>query len=87
MNAIGDIMVPEDALRWHMSRHGDTATVPPGGVMWVADIVESAPIRVILIPFSFVHSHDLRGADFAMQPEVNALPQQALGERTRIEFP
>ena len=85
--AIGDIMVPEDALRWHMSRHGDPTTVPPGGSTQVIDIVESAPIRVILIPYSFVNSHDVRGVDPAMQPEVNALPQQALGERARVDFP
>jgi len=42
---------------------------------------------VILIPYSFVNSHDGRGVDPAMQPEVNALPQQALGERARVDFP
>jgi hypothetical protein len=58
----------------------------PGWVANVPDIVESAPIRVILIPFSFVESHDIRGVDFAMFPEVHSLPQQVLGERTRVDF-
>ena len=66
--------------------HGTQAALQPGWVANVPDVVESAPIRVILIPFSFVQSHDIFGVDFAMFPEVHSLPQQLLGERTRIEF-
>ena len=85
--AMGDIIVPADALRLHMGRRGMQAAVSPGWTTTVPDIVESAPIRVILVPMGFMASHDVRGVDIAMTPEANALPQQVLGERARVEFP
>jgi hypothetical protein len=84
--ALGDMIVPLDALSRHISMHGTQASLQPGWVANVPDVVESAPIRVILIPFSFVQSHDIFGVDFAMFPEVHSLPQQLLGERTRLDF-
>jgi hypothetical protein len=84
--ALGDMIVPQNAFAAHLGRHGAQPSLQPGWASNVPDIVESAPIRVILIPFSFVESHDARGVDVAMHPEANALPQQALGERTRVEF-
>lgn len=84
--ALGDMVVPLDALARHISMHGTQASLQPGWVANVPDVVESAPIHVIVIPFSFVRSHDIFGVDFAMFPEVHSLPQQLLGERTRLDF-
>ena len=84
--ALGDVIVPLNPFAAHVARHGAQSSLRPGWVMNVPDIVESAPIRVILIPFSFAFSHDVPGIDFAMHPEVHSLPQQLLGERARVDF-
>src|SRR5262249_24413546 len=84
--ALGDIIVPTGALMRHIAMHGAQANLAPGVAATVPDVVESAPIRAILIPFSFAQTHDLRCLDVAFHPEVHALPQQLLGERTRVEF-
>ena len=84
--ALGDMIVPEMALMKQISMHGAQPNLEPGSAATVPDIVESAPIRVILIPFSFAQSHDNPAIDIAMHPEVHTLPQQTLGERTRVEF-
>ncbi len=84
--ALGDMIVPFDALMRHIEMHGAQSTLRPGDVTTVADVLESAPIRVILLPFSYVQMHNSTGGDFAMFPEVNTLPQQELGERARVEF-
>jgi hypothetical protein len=85
--ALGDMIIPADAFLWHVERHGAQPSLRPGWTANVPDVVESAPIRVILIPFSFAQAHDVRGVDIAMHPEVLGLPQQTLGERTRVDFP
>lgn len=84
--ALADLIVPQNAFAAHLGRHGAQPSLQPGWVSNVPDILESAPIRVILLPFTFVQSHDIRGVDVAMHPEVNTLPQQTLGEKTRITF-
>ena len=85
---VGDIPVPENALLFHMMMHGQQATIRPGASTTVIDILESAPLRVMLIPMNALRARGNDQRELAMRPDLNqSFAKIELGERTRVEFP
>ncbi len=81
---LGDLTVPLNALDWHQMSNDFQSALRPGWSTIVPDVLETGPIRVILIPGSVIERHP--DAEMPFIPEAGSLPQQELGDRDAITF-
>lgn len=81
---IGDVVVPINALSWHLARRGLQPSLMPGHSMVVQDILASGPTHVILVPFSMAGRYPR--IELPLVPEIGTFPQQELGDRATVTF-
>ena len=69
--AVGDVVVPLNALANHLSRRGISNWIEEGSPVRVVDIVESAPLRVLAIVAAYPEPADI--PDLFTQPQYAAI--------------
>lgn len=84
---IGDLVVPLNALMWHLEPRQlvFSSRVRRGQMFPIADILETGPIKILLLPPALIDGPPLRG-DYAYAPESVAFRRMELGERELVLF-
>jgi hypothetical protein len=83
---IGDVVVPMSALSFHGQARGLDFTLSPGMTRSVPQVLETGPIRVVLIPLSMLQRYGGSPIELPLVPEAASLPQQELGARAAVTF-
>lgn len=83
---IGDVIVPMSALSFHGQARGLDFTLSPGMTRSVPQVLETGPIRVMLIPLSMLQRYGGAPIELPLVPEASSLPQQDLGARDAVTF-
>jgi hypothetical protein len=83
--SIGNVVVPGPGLDWQLMSRRIQPSIRPGGSVLVPDILETGPIRVILIPASLAEI--FRGRNLPNVPEIGSFPSQPLSPDNAVTFP
>ncbi|MEA2571730.1 MAG: hypothetical protein QOI24_3731 [Acidobacteriota bacterium] len=82
--ALGDLTIPMLTLSSYGPRHGTRNSIRKGGTAVVRDILETAPISVVVISMPFFEANNVAGRDLALVPAAGSLPRYRLGNESRI---
>jgi hypothetical protein len=83
--SIGNVVVPGAGLASHFMFRRMQSSLRPGETLLVPDILETGPIRVILIPASLIEV--FRGRNLPNVPEIGSFPSQLVGPGNAVMFP
>lgn len=84
--AIGNLVVPYPAFAQHLALHGSQLALQNRGPLLVPDILETAPISVILGPPLAEMTPAMRMIDLFRLPQYRGLPRRAVGADGRVVF-
>ena len=82
--ALGDLTIPMRTLSAYGPRHGTRNAIQKGGTAVVRDILETAPISVVVISLPFFEANNVAGRDLALLPAAGSLPRYRVGNESRI---
>jgi hypothetical protein len=82
--ALGDLTMPMNTLSAYAPRHGTRNAIQKGGTAVVRDILETAPISIVVISLPFLEANNVAGRDLALVPAAGSLPRYRLGNESRI---
>lgn len=84
---IGDVIVPVNALNWHLApRFHALAPLRPGRSVVISDILQTGAIKVILVTEAGALRHSPQ-VELPLVPEFRVFPRQDLGTADTIVFP
>lgn len=85
--AIGNVIVPANAVMWHLGpRLHAVGPLRPGRSVMISDVLQTGPIKVILVPRSAEGRYSPQ-VQLPLVPDVAAFPMQDLGTATSVVFP
>ncbi|MCU1227286.1 MAG: hypothetical protein JWO97_170 [Acidobacteria bacterium] len=82
--ALGDLTIPMGTLSSYAPRHGTRNSIRKGGTAVVRDILETAPISIVVVSMPFFEANNVAGRDLALVPAAGSLPRYRLGNESRI---
>ena len=84
--AVGNLVVPYPPFAQHLALHGSQLTLQNKGPLLIPDILETAPISVILGPPSSEVTPAMRMIDLFRLPQYRSLPRKPLGAGGAVAF-
>ena len=83
---IGDVIVPSNALGWHLMRRRIQSLLLPGATLNIPDVLETGPISVILVPLDVWRNYEGTRIEMPLIPEFGSFPRQRLDSSNTITF-
>lgn len=84
--AVGNLVVPYPPFAQHLALHGSQLTLQNKGPLLIPDILETAPISVILGPPPSEVTPAMRMIDFFRLPQYRSLPRKPVGAGGAVAF-
>ncbi len=82
---LGDLLVPNNVLGWHGMMRRSNHALKPGETITITDILETAPITVVLVPLSIAQGKG-PPVDLAFLLPRQAYPRKELGNQPGVTF-